>query len=143
MINQAKKLKKLKDGVHDNSQLFELLSAENVEMSLKMKKLEEINEMMKGMISDLHEASSNEMKVMKLEMEAMKADKVVKDEQLNMLYTVLESHLNIDVHAAFNNIEVKRAKDRRVERERQLAEEATQKKKSVIEEAQEAGGSSS
>ncbi|MFS7899193.1 hypothetical protein Hanom_Chr00s047324g01777821 [Helianthus anomalus] len=76
MINQAKKLKKLKDGVHDNSQMFELLSAKNIEISMKMKKLEEINEMLKGMISDLHEASSNEMKVMKLEMEAMKAGKV-------------------------------------------------------------------
>ncbi|MFS7996719.1 hypothetical protein Hanom_Chr12g01133111 [Helianthus anomalus] len=55
---------------------------------------------------------------MKLEMEAMKADKVMKDDQLNMLYTVMESHLNTDVHAAFNNIEVKRAEERRVERER-------------------------
>ncbi|MFS7907125.1 hypothetical protein Hanom_Chr01g00067581 [Helianthus anomalus] len=60
-----------------------------------------------------------------------------------MLYTVLESHLIIDVHVAFNNIEVKRAEDCRVERERRLAEEATPKKKSVIEVAQEAGGSSS
>ncbi|MFS7936322.1 hypothetical protein Hanom_Chr05g00414181 [Helianthus anomalus] len=77
MINQAEKLKKLKDGVHDNSQLFELLAAKNVEMSMKMKKLEEINEILKGMIGDLHEASSNEMKVIKLEMEAMKADKVI------------------------------------------------------------------
>ncbi|MFS7907124.1 hypothetical protein Hanom_Chr01g00067571 [Helianthus anomalus] len=67
MINQAKKLKKLKDDVHDNSQLFELLSADNVEMRVRMKKLEEINEMLKG-------TSSKEMKVMKLEMEAMKAD---------------------------------------------------------------------
>ncbi|MFS8002625.1 putative transcription factor bZIP family [Helianthus anomalus] len=57
MINQAKNLKNLKGGVHDNSQLFELLTAENDEMNEKMKKLEEINEMLKGMISDLHEAS--------------------------------------------------------------------------------------
>ncbi|MFS7935631.1 hypothetical protein Hanom_Chr05g00405841 [Helianthus anomalus] len=39
------------------------------------------------MICDLHEATSNEMIAMKLEMEAMKADKVMKDEQLTMLYT--------------------------------------------------------
>ncbi|KAJ0808792.1 hypothetical protein HanPI659440_Chr01g0007271 [Helianthus annuus] len=83
------------------------------------------------------------MKAMKLEMEAMKADKVMKDIQLNMLYAVMESHLKIDVHAAFNEIEVKRAEDRRVERERRLAEEATRKNISVIEETQEAGGSSS
>ncbi|XP_022007780.1 midasin-like [Helianthus annuus] len=49
----------------------------------------------------------------------------------------------MDVHAAFNEIEVKRAEERRSERERRLAEEATQKNKSVIEDIQEAGGSSS
>ncbi|KAM0067403.1 hypothetical protein Hdeb2414_s0002g00060791 [Helianthus debilis subsp. tardiflorus] len=80
---------------------------------------------------------------MKLEMEAMKADKVMKDEQLFMLYSVIENHLNIDVHAAFNEIVVKRAEERRVDRERRLAEKATQKNKSVKEEIQEAGGSSS
>ncbi|MFS7905295.1 hypothetical protein Hanom_Chr01g00046041 [Helianthus anomalus] len=82
------------------------------------------------------------MKALELEMEAMKADKVMKDEQLFMLYYVIENHLNIDVHAAFNEIEVKRAEERRVERERRLAEKATQKNKGVIEETQEAGGSS-
>ncbi|KAJ0783633.1 hypothetical protein HanLR1_Chr01g0022611 [Helianthus annuus] len=109
----------------------------------KLIKLQEVNQMLNGLISDIHEATSNDMKAMKLEMEAMKADKVMKDEQLNMLYTVMESHLNIDVHAVFNNIEVKRAEERRVERERRLAEEATQRRKSVIVETQEAGGSSS
>ncbi|MFS7953984.1 hypothetical protein Hanom_Chr07g00625021 [Helianthus anomalus] len=54
------------------------------------------------------------MKTMKLEMEAMKADKVMKDEQLFMLYSVIENHLNIDVHPAFNEIEVKRAEEQRV-----------------------------
>ncbi|MFS8006519.1 hypothetical protein Hanom_Chr14g01250151 [Helianthus anomalus] len=143
MIRQAKKLKKMKDGVHDNTQLFELLSAENVEMREQMKKLQEVNQMLNGLISDLHEATSNDMKAMKLEMEAMKADKVMKDEQLNMLYTVMESHLNIDVNSVFNNIEIKRAEERRIEREKRLAEEATQKKKYVIVETQEVGGSSS
>ncbi|KAJ0490232.1 hypothetical protein HanHA300_Chr12g0453111 [Helianthus annuus] len=143
MIKQQEKLKKIKDGNHDNSQLFEIFSAENVEMREKMKNLQDVNQTLNQLLSEINEASSNEMKAMKLEMEAMKADKVMKDEQLYMLYSVIESHLNIDVHAAFNEIEVKRAEDRRVERERRLAEEATQKKKSVIEETQEAGGSSS
>ncbi|MFS7976569.1 hypothetical protein Hanom_Chr10g00893991 [Helianthus anomalus] len=143
MIKKEKKLKKLKDGVHDNTQLFELLSAENVEIEEKMRKLQEVNQTLNGLISDLHEATSNDMKAMKLEMEAMKADKVMKDEQLTMLYTVMEHHLGIDVHSVFNNIEIKKVEERRVERERRLAEEATQKKKSVIIEIQEAGGSSS
>ncbi|MFS7978328.1 hypothetical protein Hanom_Chr10g00914231 [Helianthus anomalus] len=76
-------------------------------------------------------------------MEAMKADKVMKDEQLHMLYSVMESHLKMDVQAAFNEIEVKRAEERRLERERRLAEEATQRNKGVIDYTQEAGGSSS
>ncbi|MFS7926829.1 hypothetical protein Hanom_Chr04g00301721 [Helianthus anomalus] len=83
------------------------------------------------------------MKEMKLEMEAMKADKAMKDEQLTMLYTVMESHLGIDVHSVCNNIEIKKAEERRIKRERRLAEEATQRKKDVIVETQEAGGSSS
>ncbi|MFS7930573.1 hypothetical protein Hanom_Chr04g00345871 [Helianthus anomalus] len=116
MINQAKKLKKLKDNAHDNSQLIEILSAENVEMCEKMKNLHEINETLNQLLSEINEVSSNEMKAMKLQMEAMKVDKVMKDEQLNMLYSVMERYLNIDVHAAFNNIEFKRADERRVER---------------------------
>ncbi|KAJ0618593.1 hypothetical protein HanHA89_Chr02g0055181 [Helianthus annuus] len=143
MIKQEKKIKKLKDGVHDNSQLFEILSAENVEMREQMKKLQEVNQMLNGLISDLHEATSNDMKAMKLEMEAMKADKVMKGEQLNMLYTVMESHLNIDVHSVFNNIEIKRAEERRIERERRLAEEATQIRKGLVVDTEETLGSSS
>ncbi|MFS7946451.1 hypothetical protein Hanom_Chr06g00536451 [Helianthus anomalus] len=112
-------------------------------MSLKMKELEEVNQTLNQLVSEINEASSNEMKAMKLDMETMKADKVMKDEQLFMLYSVIENHLNIDVHAAFNEIEVKRAEERRFERERRLAEEATQNNKGVIEEIQEAGGSSS
>ncbi|MFS7944795.1 hypothetical protein Hanom_Chr06g00516471 [Helianthus anomalus] len=132
MINQAKKFKKFKDGLRDNSQLFELLTAENDEMNEKIRKLQEVNQTLNQMLSEINEASSNEMKAMKLEMEAMKADKVMKDEQLNMLYTVMESHLNIDVHVAFNNIEVKRAEERRFERERVLAQQVTQRRKGVI-----------
>ncbi|KAJ0742569.1 hypothetical protein HanPI659440_Chr10g0365671 [Helianthus annuus] len=143
MIKQQEKLMKLEDGVHDNSQLFEILSAENVEMRQKMKNLHEINQTLNQLLSEINEASLNEMKAMKLEMEAMKADKVVKDEQLNMLYTVMESHRNIDGHAAFNNTEVKRAEERRIERERDLAQEATQRRKGLVVDTEETLGSSS
>ncbi|MFS7969294.1 putative transcription factor bZIP family [Helianthus anomalus] len=61
MISQAKKLKKLKDGVHDNAQLFELLTTKNDEMIEKMKKLQEVNQTLNSMISYFHEATSNEM----------------------------------------------------------------------------------
>ncbi|KAJ0694019.1 hypothetical protein HanPI659440_Chr15g0603981 [Helianthus annuus] len=142
-IDQEEKLKKMEDDVEDNTKLFDVMQEEISDINKKLVKMNDINQTLNQMISDLHESSANEIKMMKLEMEAMKANKVMKDEQLNMLYAVIENHLNIDVHVAFNNIEVKRAEDRRVERERRLAEEATQKKKSVIEDTQEAGGSSS
>ncbi|KAJ0667241.1 hypothetical protein HanPI659440_Chr17g0675611 [Helianthus annuus] len=143
LIDQEEMMNKMKDDAHDNTQLIELLTVEISTLNVKIKSLQDVNQTLKQLLSEISEASSNEMKVMKLEMEAMKADKVMKDNQLNMLYAVMESHMKIDVHAAFNDLEVKRAEERRIERERRLAEEATQRRKRVIEEVQEAGGSSS
>ncbi|MFS7936741.1 hypothetical protein Hanom_Chr05g00419341 [Helianthus anomalus] len=80
---------------------------------------------------------------MKLEMEALRADKVVKDGQLNMLYTVMEQHLGTNVQSIYNNLEIQRVEERRAQREKELVEATTQRKKEVITETQEAGGSSS
>ncbi|XP_021975126.1 glutamic acid-rich protein-like [Helianthus annuus] len=91
----------------------------------------------------MSEASSNGMKAMKLEMEAMKADKVMKDQQLQMLVAVVESHLKMNIHAAFEEIDVIKANERRMERERRLAEEVTQKNKGVVEEVEVVDGFSS
>ncbi|MFS7950450.1 hypothetical protein Hanom_Chr07g00583331 [Helianthus anomalus] len=96
----------------------------------------------------MSEASSNEMEVIKLEMEAMKADKIMKDNKLSMLTAIIESHLKVDIHTGFNKVELKRAEERRVERERLLAQEATERRKSVFVDVvgssqPEAGGSSS
>ncbi|MFS8007794.1 hypothetical protein Hanom_Chr14g01265211 [Helianthus anomalus] len=143
MIKQAKKLNKMEGDVDDNAKLFDLLSGEISELHVKNVKLNDINKTLNQMISELHEALANEFKAMKLEMETMKADKAMKDEQLTMLYTVMESHFGIDVHSFYNNIEIKKAEERRIERERRLAEEETQRKKVVITETQEAGGYSS
>ncbi|KAM0064463.1 hypothetical protein Hdeb2414_s0003g00103231 [Helianthus debilis subsp. tardiflorus] len=143
MIKQAKKIKRMEGGVEDNANLFDVLQSEISDMHVQNVKLNEINKTLNQLISELHEASGNEFKAMKLEMEAMKADKAMKDEQLAMLYTVMESHLGIDVHSVYNNIEIKKAEEHRIERERRLAKEATQIKKDVIVETQEARGSSS
>ncbi|XP_021974741.1 claspin-like [Helianthus annuus] len=143
LIEQEETMNKMRNEAHDNSKLFELLTAEIASLNVKIKNLEDVNQTHNQLLSEMSEASSNEMKAMKLEMEAMKADKVMKDEQLHMLYSVMESHFKLDVHATFNEIEVKRAEERRLERERRLAEEATQKNKGVIDDTQEAGGSSS
>ncbi|KAJ0669002.1 hypothetical protein HanPI659440_Chr17g0696081 [Helianthus annuus] len=143
LIDQEEKINKMEDDAEGYTKLFNVMQEEISKMNKELAKMNDINHTLNQLLSEISEASSNEMKAMKLEMEAMKADKVMKDNQLNMLYSVMESHLKIDVHDAFNEIEVKRAEDRRIERERRLAEEAKQKNKSVIEDIQEAGGSSS
>ncbi|KAJ0508666.1 hypothetical protein HanRHA438_Chr11g0495851 [Helianthus annuus] len=95
------------------------------------------------MLGDLHEASSNENKVLRQEIEALRADKIVKDEQLNMLYTVMEHKLGINVQAVYNELEIQRVEERRVAREKELAKEAAQKKKGLVVDTQEVAGSSS
>ncbi|MFS7977352.1 hypothetical protein Hanom_Chr10g00903001 [Helianthus anomalus] len=120
MIRQAKKLKKMEGDVDENAKQFELLSTEITDLHVKNVKLNDINKTLNQLISELHEASANEFKAMKLEMEAMKADKAVKDEQLSMLYTVMEHHLGINVHSIFNT-EIKKVEERRFERERRFA----------------------
>ncbi|MFS8022453.1 hypothetical protein Hanom_Chr16g01439601 [Helianthus anomalus] len=142
LIDQEEKIKKREDDAEDNTKLFDVLQEEISKLNKKLANMNDINQTLNQMISDLHEASGNEMRAIKLEMEAMKAEKVMKDNQLNMLYVVIESHLKIDAHAAFNEIEVKRVEERRIQRERELAQEATQRRKAVVVD-DEAGGSSS
>ncbi|MFS7995582.1 hypothetical protein Hanom_Chr12g01119611 [Helianthus anomalus] len=143
LLEQDEEVNKARNEAHDNSKLFELLSLDISSLNVKIKNLEDVNQTLNQLLSEMSEASSNEMKAMKLEMEAMKADKVMKDEQLQILYAIVESHLKMNVHAAFEEIKVRRAEERRLEHERRLAEEATRKNKGVINDTQEAGGSSS
>ncbi|MFS7977625.1 hypothetical protein Hanom_Chr10g00906211 [Helianthus anomalus] len=60
-----------------------------------------------------------------------------------MLYIVMEHHLGINVQSIYNNLEIQRVEERRAQSEKELAEAATQKKKELVVETQEAGGSSS
>ncbi|XP_021979245.1 eukaryotic translation initiation factor 5B-like [Helianthus annuus] len=143
LIEQEESMNKMKDDIHDNSKMFKLLMLEISSLNVKIKNLEDVNQTLNQLLSEMSEASSNEMKAMKLEIEAMKADKVVKDEQYQMLCAVMESHLKMNIHAAFEEIEVRKANERRMELERRLAEEATQKNKGVIDETHVASGSSS
>ncbi|MFS7996780.1 hypothetical protein Hanom_Chr12g01133851 [Helianthus anomalus] len=113
VIKYAKKIKTLKEDVDDNAKLFEQLSTEISNLHVKYTNMNETNQMLHQMLSELHEASASEIKVMKLEMEALRADKAVKDEQLNMLYTVMEHHLGINVQTIYNNLEIQRVEERR------------------------------
>ncbi|MFS7921693.1 hypothetical protein Hanom_Chr03g00239931 [Helianthus anomalus] len=143
LIDQEEKINKMEEDGEDYTKMFNAMQEKISKMNKELEKMNDINQTLNHLLSEVTEASSNEMKAMKLEMEAMKADKVMKENRLSMLYVVIESHLKIDVHTAFNDLEVKRTEERRIERERRLAEEPTQKKKGVIKETQEAGGSSS
>ncbi|KAJ0780326.1 hypothetical protein HanPI659440_Chr06g0236341 [Helianthus annuus] len=140
--NHAKRIKTLVEDVDDNAKLFEQLSEELSEVNVKYANMNETNQTLHQMLDELHEASANEIKVLKLEIKALRADKAVKDEELNMLYTMMEHHLGINVQSIYNNLEIQRVEERRAQREKELAEAATQKKKDVIVETQEAGGSS-
>ncbi|KAJ0766027.1 hypothetical protein HanPI659440_Chr08g0310631 [Helianthus annuus] len=143
MIKQTKKIKKMEGDIDDNAKLFELLSTEISDRHVKNVKLNDINKTLNQLITELHEASANEFKAIKLEMEALRADKAVKVEQLNILYIVMESHLGINVQAIYNNLEIQRVEERRVARERELAQEATQRRKGLVIDVEETLGSSS
>ncbi|XP_022003018.1 probable inactive protein kinase DDB_G0270444 [Helianthus annuus] len=152
LVEKEKRMNQMKDEAEGNSKVFESLTQEISSLNAKTKDLENVNQTLNQLLNELSEALSNEMKAMKLEMEAMKADKVMKDQQLQMLVAVVESHLKMNIHAAFDEIDVIRANERRLERERQMAEEANLKNKGIIEEVEivdasssqpEVGGSSS
>ncbi|MFS8003860.1 hypothetical protein Hanom_Chr13g01218841 [Helianthus anomalus] len=113
IIKYAKKIKMLGEDVDDNAKLFEQLSLEITDLHLKNKNLNETNQMLHQMLGELHEASASEIKVLKLEIEALRADKTVKNKQLNMLYTVMEHHLGIDVQSIYNSLEIQRVEERK------------------------------
>ncbi|MFS7978074.1 hypothetical protein Hanom_Chr10g00911361 [Helianthus anomalus] len=143
VIKHAKKIKTLNEDVDDNAKLSEQLSVEITDLHLKNKNMNDTNQTLHQILQELHEASASEIKVLKLEIKTLRSDKSVKDEQLNMLYTVMEHHLGIDVQSIYNSLEIKRVEERRAQREKELAVEATKRKKELILETQEAGGSPS
>ncbi|XP_022030728.1 protein Ycf2-like [Helianthus annuus] len=126
LIDQEEKLE-------NNSKIFDVMQEEIAKLNKELEKQNDINQTLNQLISEISEASANEIRGIKIEMEAMKADKVMKDNQLSMLTAIIESQLKVDIHAAFNEVEVKRAEERRFERERLLAQEATERRMGVVE----------
>ncbi|MFS7966062.1 hypothetical protein Hanom_Chr09g00769481 [Helianthus anomalus] len=121
--DHAERIDALTEDVADNAKLFDQLTNELSKVNARYENMNETNQMLHQMLDDLHEASSNESKVLKLEVEALRADKVVKDEQLNMLYAVVEHKLGIDVQVVYNDLEIQRVEHRRIAREKELAKE--------------------
>ncbi|KAJ0532557.1 hypothetical protein HanOQP8_Chr09g0309771 [Helianthus annuus] len=136
LVVKENRMNKMKEAIEDNSKVFDSLTNEIASLNAKVKDLQNINQTLNQLLNEMNEASSNEMKAMKLEMEAMKADKVMKDQQLQMLTTVVETHLKLNIHAAFDQIDVIKANERRQERERQMAEEANLRNKGIYEEVE-------
>ncbi|MFS8002949.1 hypothetical protein Hanom_Chr13g01208091 [Helianthus anomalus] len=89
--------------------------AEFDEVNAKYENMNEANKTLHQMIGELHETTSNENKVLRQEIEALRADKAVKDEQLNMLYTVIEHKLGFNVQDVFDELEIQKFEKRRVE----------------------------
>ncbi|KAJ0605703.1 putative transcription factor bZIP family [Helianthus annuus] len=140
-VVKENRMKKMQETINDNTQVVDVLSSEISSLNTKVKDLQNINQTLNQLLNEINEASSNEMKAMKLEMEAMKADKVMKDQQLQMLTAVVEAHLKLNIHEAFDQVDVLRANERRQERERQMAEEANLKNKGIVEEVEIVGAS--
>ncbi|MFS7996851.1 hypothetical protein Hanom_Chr12g01134701 [Helianthus anomalus] len=136
LVKKEKRLKEMKEDIKDNAEVISTLTDEIGVLNAKVKDLQNINQTLNQLLNEMNEASSNEMKAMKLEMEAMKADKVMKDKQLEMLTAVVETHLKLNIHVAFDQVDIIKANERRQERERQLAEEASLRNKGVSEEVE-------
>ncbi|MFS7996363.1 putative transcription factor bZIP family [Helianthus anomalus] len=141
--DHAEGIDDLTDDPGEQAKVIDNLTAEFAEVNAKYENMNEVNKTLHQMISEQHESSSNENNVLRQEIEALRANKVVKDEQLNMLYTVMEHKLGINVQAVYNDLEIQRFEERRVQREKELAKEATQKKKGLAVETEEVVGSSS
>ncbi|MFS7961522.1 hypothetical protein Hanom_Chr08g00716131 [Helianthus anomalus] len=69
---------------------------------------------------------NNANEILKKELEDLKAKDENKSKQIEMLYVVIEDKLGINVHAAFDEIEIRRAEARRIEKEKKSAEEAVE-----------------
>ncbi|KAM0046523.1 hypothetical protein Hdeb2414_s0009g00317361 [Helianthus debilis subsp. tardiflorus] len=99
--------------------------------------------MLMEVVGNLHTSTADENEVLKKEVEALRADKEIKDEQLNMLYTVIENKLGINVQAVYDEIEIQRVEARKIERVKKIAEEAKEKRKGLVIDTEEILGSSS
>ncbi|MFS8022667.1 hypothetical protein Hanom_Chr16g01442221 [Helianthus anomalus] len=118
-----------------------------MEVNAQYKSMDESHRILIEVVGNLHTSTSNENEVLKKEVEALRANKEIKDEQLNMLYIVIENKLGINVQPVYDEIEIQRVEARRIEREKRLAEEAAEalkdKKKGLVINTEEILGSTS
>ncbi|MFS7978193.1 hypothetical protein Hanom_Chr10g00912691 [Helianthus anomalus] len=107
--------------IEDHAEVIDQLTEEIEEVNVQYKTIDNANKMLHEMVGDLHVSTSKENDILRKEIEGLRADNAIKDEHLNMLYTVIESKLGINVQAVYDELEIQRVKARRIEREKRLA----------------------
>ncbi|KAJ0703173.1 hypothetical protein HanPI659440_Chr14g0547971 [Helianthus annuus] len=122
----------LRNEVEELSDVVEQLAEKIMEVNAQYKVMDDSHMTLSEIVGDLHTSTSNENKVLRKEVEALRANKVIKDEQLNMLYTVIENKLGINVQAVYDEIGIQRVEARRIEREKSHVEEAAEKRKGLV-----------
>ncbi|MFS7948725.1 hypothetical protein Hanom_Chr06g00563281 [Helianthus anomalus] len=100
-----------------------------MEVNARYKSMDESHQMLMEVVGNLHTSTVNENEVLKKEVGALRADKVIDDEQLSTLYIVIEHKHGINVQAVYDENEIQKVEARRAEREKQIAEEAKEKRK--------------
>ncbi|KAF5813111.1 hypothetical protein HanXRQr2_Chr03g0094421 [Helianthus annuus] len=137
----------LKNEVEELTDVVEELVEKIIEVNVQYKAMDDSNKTLTELVGDLHTSTTSENEVLKKELEALRADKEIKDEQLNMLYTVIENKLGINVQAAYDEIEIQRVEARRMEREKRIVVEAAEalknKRKGLFIDKEEIHGSTS
>ncbi|MFS7945314.1 hypothetical protein Hanom_Chr06g00522841 [Helianthus anomalus] len=83
--DHADRIDQLTDDYEEQAKVIDRITEEFDEVIEKYKTMNATNSTLYQMIGELHETSSNESKVLRQEIKALRADKVVKDEQLNMV----------------------------------------------------------
>ncbi|MFS7929108.1 hypothetical protein Hanom_Chr04g00328631 [Helianthus anomalus] len=68
LVEKESRMNKMKDDVEDSSKVFDSLTSEIASLNAKIKDLQNVNQTLNQLLNEMSEASSNEMKAMKLEM---------------------------------------------------------------------------
>ncbi|KAJ0625909.1 hypothetical protein HanLR1_Chr01g0006091 [Helianthus annuus] len=135
------KLKETEAELKETKEKLKSVEAENVVLKNELTMMNEkvlddearinvLNEMFDEILSsnsDLNGANatmSHASEIMKIGIEDLKVRDENKSKQIEMLYAVIEDRLGINVHAAFDDIGIRRAEARRMERQRLEKEEA-------------------
>ncbi|KAJ0788698.1 hypothetical protein HanPI659440_Chr05g0194881 [Helianthus annuus] len=137
----------LRNEVEELTNEVEELTEKILDVEAQYKAMNETNKTLLEMHCHLQVSMASANEILKKDVEDLRADKAVKDEQIKMLYVVIENPLGINVHATSDEIEIQRAEAWRMEKEKRDVEVAAEalkdKRKGVVIVTEEILGSSS